>query len=79
MIRLQRFMTTQPSCFDSKRECPPRTQSAGNRIKHFAFNLHDIVRREPIPNYRLDIRRGPFDRELLIFSPLTTDPLERAV
>ena len=48
-------------------------------LKHFAFDLRDIVRRQPIPNYRLDIRRGPFDRELLIFSPLTTEPLERAV
>lgn len=48
-------------------------------LKHFAFDLRDIVRRQPIPNYRLDIRRGPFERELLVFTPLTTDPLERAV
>jgi plasmid replication initiation protein len=45
-------------------------------LKHFAFDLRDIVRRQPIPNYRLDIRPGPLGRELLIFAPI--DPLDRA-
>ena len=48
-------------------------------LKHFAFDLRDIVRRQPLPNYQLTIRRGPLGDERLIFVPVPLDPLERAV
>ena len=34
-------------------------------LKHFAFDLRDIVRRQPLPGYRLVHRRGPLGAERL--------------
>lgn len=48
-------------------------------LKHFAFDLRDIVRRQPLPNYRLSIRRGPLGDERLIFAPIPLDSLEHAL
>ena len=48
-------------------------------LKHFAFDLREIVRRQPLPNYQLSIRRGQLGAELLVFAPIPLDPLERAV
>ena len=39
-------------------------------FKRFAFELRDIVRRQPLPGYRLLIQRDAGGRELLGFSPL---------
>ena len=47
-------------------------------LNQFAFDLRDIVRRQPLPNYRLSIRRGPLGAERLVFAPILLDPLERA-
>ncbi|MBI1866943.1 MAG: replication initiator protein A [Methylocystis sp.] len=47
-------------------------------LKHFAFDLRDIVRRQPLPNYRLTIERGRLGIEVLVFAPIAIDPLERA-
>jgi plasmid replication initiation protein len=47
-------------------------------FKRFAFDLRDIVRRQPLPNYRLRIARGPLGGERLVFAPISLDPLERA-
>jgi plasmid replication initiation protein len=45
-------------------------------FKRFAFELRDIVRRQPLPGYRLLIERNTAGRELLAFAPtkLSTDP-----
>jgi plasmid replication initiation protein len=48
-------------------------------LKHFAFDLRDIVRRQPLPNYELSIRRGPLGDERLIFAPIPLDPPDRAL
>jgi plasmid replication initiation protein len=44
-------------------------------FKRFAFELRDIVRRQPLPGYRLLIERDTGGRELLAFAPtkLSTD------
>jgi plasmid replication initiation protein len=47
-------------------------------LKRFAFDLREIVRRQPLPNYQLSIRRGQLGAELLVFAPIPLDPLERA-
>jgi len=47
-------------------------------LKRFAFDLREIVRRQPLPNYQLSIRRGQLGAELLVFVPIPLDPLERA-
>lgn len=47
-------------------------------LKHFAFDLRDIVRRQPLPNYQLTIERGRLGVEVLVFAPIPIDPLERA-
>ncbi len=47
-------------------------------LKHFAFDLRDIVRRQPLPNYRLEIERDRVGAERLAFTPILFDPLERA-
>jgi len=47
-------------------------------LKHFAFDLRDIVRRQPLPNYRLSVERGPQGAERLAFVPILQDPLDRA-
>lgn len=46
-------------------------------LKHFAFDLRDIVRRQPLPNYRLMIERGLLGAEILVFVPIVIDPSER--
>ncbi|MGQ0585257.1 MAG: replication initiator protein A [Reyranella sp.] len=38
-------------------------------FKRFAFELRDIVRRQPLPGYRLLIERNAGGRELLAFAP----------
>ncbi len=38
-------------------------------FKRFAFELRDIVRRQPLPGYRLLIERNTGGRELLAFAP----------
>jgi len=47
-------------------------------LKRFAFDLREIVRRQPLPNYQLSIRRGQLGAELLVFAPIALNPLERA-
>ena len=42
--------------------------------KRFAFELRDIVRRQPLPGYTLTLHR-PFGREHLTFVPRPFDPL----
>jgi plasmid replication initiation protein len=48
-------------------------------LKHFAFDLRDIVRRQPLPNYQLSIRHDPLGHERLVFAPIPFDPFERAL
>jgi plasmid replication initiation protein len=47
-------------------------------LKHFAYDLRDIVRRQPLPGYFLTIERTASGRERLDFRPSTIDPLARA-
>ncbi len=44
--------------------------------KHFAFDIRDIVRRQVLPGYRLEIAVGG-GRERLSFAPTVFDPLDR--
>ena len=46
-------------------------------IKHFAYDLRDIVRRQPLPGYSLAIERTSSGRERLAFKPSSIDPLAR--
>ena len=46
-------------------------------IKHFAYDLRDIVRRQPLPGYSLTIGRTAYGSERLEFKPLPVDPLAR--
>ena len=46
-------------------------------LKHFAFDLREIVRRQALPGYRLALA-VELGRERLSFVPLPVDPLERA-
>jgi len=48
-------------------------------LKRFAFDLRDIVRRQPLPGYRLAMQRAPLGRELFTFKPIDTDPLRRVL
>ena len=47
-------------------------------LKHFAYDLRDIVRRQALPGYRLVIERA-YGLDRLSFSPHLTDPFERAM
>lgn len=47
-------------------------------LKHFAYDLRDIVRRQALPGYRLTIEHA-FGRERLDFRALVTDPLELTI
>ena len=47
-------------------------------IKHFAYDLRDIVRRQPLPGYSLAIERSTSGRERLDFKPSSVDPLAQA-
>ena len=42
-------------------------------LKHFAYDLREIVRRQPLPGYRLDIQQCVGGPEILSFMPI--DPL----
>jgi plasmid replication initiation protein len=44
-------------------------------LKHFAFDLREIVRRQTLPGYQLVITRDRDGVERLQFMPLSTDPL----
>ena len=46
-------------------------------LKHFAYDLRDIVRRQPLPGYKLTLER-PYGFDRLVFVP-TTDPLDFAI
>ena len=47
-------------------------------LKRFAFELRGIVRRQPLPGYRLAIDHG-FGRERLTFAPKPVDPFDAAM
>jgi plasmid replication initiation protein len=47
-------------------------------LKHFAYDLRDIVRRQALPGYRLVIERS-FGLDRLAFAPVVTDPFERVL
>jgi plasmid replication initiation protein len=42
-------------------------------LRHFAYNIRDIVRRQPLPGYSLAIERGTSGGERLSFKPTSTD------
>jgi len=44
-------------------------------LKHFAYDMREIVRRERLPGYRLVIERGLHGAERLTFTPMPVDPL----
>jgi plasmid replication initiation protein len=44
-------------------------------LKHFAYDMREIVRRERLPGYRLLIKRGLHGAERLHFTPIPVDPL----
>jgi plasmid replication initiation protein len=44
-------------------------------LKHFAFDLREIVRRQTLPGYQLVITRDRDGAERLNFAPRCTDPL----
>jgi hypothetical protein len=44
-------------------------------LKHFAYDIRDIVRRQPLPGYCLAIERAPPGKERLSFKPSPTDVL----
>jgi plasmid replication initiation protein len=48
-------------------------------LKHFAYDLREIVRRQTLPGYRLVIERGVRGAERLIFTPFPVDPLAQAL
>jgi plasmid replication initiation protein len=45
-------------------------------LKHFAFDLRELVRRQNLPGYALVITRDPNGIERLNFAPHCTDPFE---
>jgi plasmid replication initiation protein len=47
-------------------------------LKHFAYDLRDIVRRQPLPGYRLTIEQPDLGPERLSFAPIDPVPLLRA-
>lgn len=48
-------------------------------LKHFAYDLRAIVRRQPLPGYRLALVTDPDRRIRLTFQPTPTDPLAAAL
>ena len=61
---------------DRKKEPSPSGKSGSlSALKHFAFDLREIVRRQTLPGYQLVITRDPDGVERLQFTPLSTDPL----
>jgi plasmid replication initiation protein len=47
-------------------------------LKHFVYDIRDIVRRQPLPGYDLTIERSPSGAERLSFKPSSIDPLAEA-
>ncbi len=47
-------------------------------LKRFAFELRAIVRRQPLPGYRLDLEHA-LGRERLSFAPIPVDPFDVAM
>ena len=47
-------------------------------LKHFVYDIRDIVRRQPLPGYSLTIERSPSGAERLSFKPSSIDPLAEA-
>ena len=47
-------------------------------LKHFAYDIRDIVRRQPLPGYSLTIERSSSGAERLSFKPSSIDPLTEA-
>jgi plasmid replication initiation protein len=43
-------------------------------LKHFTYDLRDIVRRQPLPGYRLGLALDPDGRQRLTFHPDPTNP-----
>jgi plasmid replication initiation protein len=48
-------------------------------LKHFAYDLREIVRRQTLPGYRLVIERSRRGGERLNFTPIPVDPLTAAL
>ena len=48
-------------------------------LKHFTYDLREIVRRQTLPGYRLVIKPGLRGVERLNFSPIPVDPLAAAL
>jgi plasmid replication initiation protein len=48
-------------------------------LKHFAYDVREIVRRERLPGYRLVIERGLRGAERLSFTRTPVDPLAAAL
>jgi hypothetical protein len=46
-------------------------------LKHFAYDVRQIVRRQTLPGYRLVITADPGGAERLNFVPSAIDPLSR--
>jgi plasmid replication initiation protein len=47
-------------------------------LKHFAYDLREIVRRQPLPGYRLTIEQPADSAERLLFAPVDPLPFPRA-
>ena len=43
-------------------------------LKHFAYDVREIVRRQTLPGYRLLIERGRRGAERLVFTPILREP-----
>ena len=43
-------------------------------LKHFAYDVREIVRRQTLPGYRLVVERGPRGTERLVFTPVSRYP-----
>src|SRR6476620_7673210 len=46
-----------------------------SQLKHFAYDLRDIVHRQKLPGYQLVIERGLRGDERLAFTPIAADPI----
>ena len=47
-------------------------------LKHFAYDIRDIVRRQPLPGYSLTIERAAFRAECLSFRPASVEEIGHA-
>jgi plasmid replication initiation protein len=47
-------------------------------LKHFVYDIREIVRRQPLPGYSLKIERSSSGAERLSFKPSSIDPLAEA-